>query len=873
MTSLLKGMLRQLLVFTRKHRVERELDEELAIHIEMETEKNIRDGMSPSEARRAALVAFGGVERTKERVRDARWTRWMEDLVADVRHAARSLVRTPTFTVAAVLTLALGVAALTTVWGAVDVLVLRPYPYDPGDSLVLVGTSVRGRGNPGSPTSIPDFLDLRGHMQSLRVAAYEDDGANLGSTPAVWVSVRRASEDFFRVVGVAPVLGRAFTAADEHRGAPDVALLDHGFWKQRFGSDPDVLGQSVLVNGTAVTVVGVLPSGFRFSRGAPDVWLPLHITGTEARGRLSVYVFGRLRGVGLGAARTELASISRTLAEDHPDTWSDRAFVSGRLRETLTGGSTAQQGVLAVLLASLAVLLIACANVANLLLARATVREGDLALRRALGAGRWRIARQVLAEGFVLATAAGLAGLALSTLGMRAFRTLLPPTLPRAGAIALDGHTAAFAMLAAWGSVLVFSLAPTFRSLRASARTPASSIRDRDGRGRSGGRLRSAFVVAEVALAAALLATTALVVRSLSAIHGTYMGFAVDDVVAFDLSLPENRYPDGALRRTAAELARALADTPGVEAGGVGVGLPGRNWRIASYRLPDQDADERDEESATVAVRFASPGYLATLGVDAVRGRSFVAADDERSIPVALLNQRFAERLWPGSDPLGRTLILNGRSVKVVGVAPNVLEMGPFGAPDMAYLPLAQWPARQLSVVVRAPNGRHDARVLARSVVARVDPTLAPHDVAAMRDVLLLAADKTVALGKVLSVLSVVALALALVGVFGSVAYSVARRVPELGIRMAVGAAPIRIQAMVLRGAAVTCAVGLVVGIGLALLAARGVTVFLFGVGASDPSTFIGSGALLLVAGLAAAWIPAKRASAVDPVESLRRDG
>ena len=872
----LRGRLRQLRVFTRKHRVEQELDEELAIHIEMETEKNIREGMSPAEARRAALIAFGGVERTKERVRDARWTRWLEDLVADGRLAVRFLSRTPAFTGVAVLTLALGIAALTTVWGAVDVLVLRPYPYDPDDSLVLIGTSTGGRGNAGSPTSVPDFLDLRAQLRSVRVAAYQDEGANLGSDPATWVSVRRASTGFFDVVGVAPALGRAFTASDEMAGAPDVAVLDHGLWERRFGSDPDVLGQSILMDGTPVTVVGVLPSGFRFSRGAPEVWLPLHVTGTEARGVLSVYVFGRLHRAGIQAARTELASMSRTLAERHPETWRERSYLLGGLRETLTGGPTAQQGIAAILLAPLAVLLIACANVANLLLARALVREGDLVLRRALGAGRWRIARQVIAEALVLATAAGLIGLALSILGMRGFRALLPPELPRAGEIALDGRSAALAMLAAWGSVLVFSLAPTLRSLRISTRVPSAAGRGSAGRGSDGGRLRSALVVGELALAVPLLAITILVARSLSTIRAQDTGFTVENVVAFDLSLPEYRYPDDdALGQAAARLVAALDDTPGVDVGGVGVGLPARSWRSASYVLPGETSDEGDSEGASrrVAIRYASPGYLHTLGIEAMSGRALTATDDATSTRVALVNERFAERVWPGLDPVGRTLALGGTRVEIVGVVPNLLEFGPFGSIDMAYLPLAQWPSSQLSLVARVPGGPESAQALARAIVAQVDPTLAPHDVARMRDVLLLPADKTVAMGKVMGVLAGVALILALVGVFGSMSYSVSRRVREIGVRMALGAAPARIQAMVLAGAAALCGIGLAIGTVLALLGARGITAFLFGMRPSDPWTFVGSGLLLLVVGLGAAWIPARKASTVDPALSLRSDG
>lgn len=870
----LRGRLRQLRVFVQKGRVERELDEEVSIHIDMETEKNVREGMSPAEARRAALVAFGGVERTKERVRDARWTRWIEDVFADVRHAVRFLVRTPTFTGVAVVTLAVGIGALTTVWGAVDVLILRPYPYDPGDSLILVGTSTGGRGNPGSPTSVPDFLDLRERLRAARVAAYQERGANLGADPATWITVRRASREFFDVVGIAPILGRAFTADDEAGGAPDVAVLDHGLWERRFGSDPAVVGRSILVDGAPVTVVGVLPAGFRFSRGSPDVWLPLHVTHAEARGILAVFVLGRLRGADLGAARTELASIAQALAAAHPESWSNRVFVAGGLRETLTGGVTAQQGVSAILLASLAVLLIACANVANLLLARAIVRERDLALRRALGAGRWRISRQVVIEALVLATAAGLVGLAFSVLGMRGFSTLVPPAFPRAGEIALDARSGVLAMLAAWASVLVFSLAPTLRSLRLSARVPSLGRRGPGVRDPDAGRLRSALVVGEVALAATLLAVTILVVRSLAEIHRQDTGFTAENVVAFDVTLPETRYgDDAALARAATGLEAALTGAPGIDVGGVGAGLPGRDWRSASYRLPDEAAPQGEDDDPRVAIRIASPGYLATLGVHAARGRSLAASDDATSPPVALVNRRFAERVWPGLDPLGRTLVLSGRSVEVVGVVPNLLEQGPFGAPHMAYLPLAQWPVRQLSVVAHVPSGPTDPRRLAGAIVGRLDPTLAPQEVSAMEDVLLLAADKTVGMGKILGVLSAVALVLALVGVFGSMAYAVSHRVPEIGVRMALGAGPLRVQAMVLASAARLCSAGLALGTVLALLAAKGVTSFLFGVRPSDPWTFLGSGALLLLVGLGAAWIPARRASAVDPARSLRSEG
>ncbi len=795
--------------------------------------------------------------------------------------AIRGLRRDPAVSAVAVFSLALGIASLTTVWAAVDVLVLRPFSFDPEGSLILVGTSVEGRGNPGSPSTLADFHYLREQSRTLDVAAYHEGGATLGGDPAIWTSVRRASGDFFDVVGVQPVLGRAFTPEDERPEAPEVVVLDHGLWERRFGSDPSVLGRTVSVDGAPATVVGVLPRGFQFSRGAPDLWLPLRTTGVEADPGRTLYVFGRARGGHLEPVQAELKSVSAFLAAERGVPADQRVFLSGRLRETLNGSPTRQQGVAAVLLASLAVLLIACANVASVLLARGAERIDDLTLRMALGAGRWRIAGQLLTEALVLATCAGLFSIVLSAVGMRGLATLLPPELPRAGDVALDGRGAAIALGAAWISVLVFSLVPTVRTLRAARWGQPLATSGGQGRGAGRGRLQSVIVSTEIALAMVLVATTTAVVRSLSAIRALETGYATEAITAFDLTLPENLYPtDAAVLGAVARLEQAIAAIPGVETGGVGVGLPGRSWRSLTYRLPGDDGarggGERigggSEALPSVMARFASPGYLATLGVEVVGGRPLTAGDDAGSTHVGLVNGLFAERLWPGGDPVGATLVVDGRPVEIVGVVPNLREQGPFGSPAAVYLPLAQWPRRALSVVARAPSRVSDARELAREIARRADPSLAPHGVASLETVLFLAADMTSALAKVLVVLSGVAVALALGGVFGAMAYSVSRRTPEFGVRLAVGAAPANIRRMVLRRAALVCGAGLAVGVPLALVAARGLRFFLFGVDAAGASTFIGSALAVLGVGLLAAWLPARRASAVDAMRSLRCD-
>jgi predicted permease len=438
--------------------------------------------------------------------------------------------------------------------------------------------------------------------------------------------------------------------------------------------------------------------------------------------------------------------------------------------------------------------------------------------------------------------------------------------MPRTGEIGFDPRVLAAGMVVAVGSVLLFGLLP---SIRAIARSPGRlSTARTDGVRMGRSRLRGMLVGAEIALAVVLLATTALVLRSVTAIRNVDTGLRTQGVMAFTLNLPESRYPDDAtLSHVVERVQEELAAVPGVGSVGVGVGVPARRWRSVSYRLAE---DAAGDDARSVFTRFATPGYLFTLGVSVTRGRGLNAADGAATGRVALVNERFARTHWPAAEPIGRVLQVGGEAVEVVGVVPDVHEYGPTLPPQPGiYLPLAQWPARQLDVVL---DGADASTLLAdiREAVARVDPGLGVHGADTLERILMGPAEQFTALGKLLAVLGAAALLLAVVGVYGSMAYAVARRVPEIGVRMALGAEPATIRGMVLRDASTITVTGLVIGLLLALGAARGISAFLFGVRTSDPLIFAVVGALLLGVSLAAAWLPARRASRVDPLDALR---
>ena len=790
------------------------------------------------------------------------------DLISDLRLAVRGLRRAPGLLLVATLSLGVGIAAFTALGGTLDGIFRRPLPYDPDGTLVFVGTVQEGRGGSSSPSGLADFLTLRESAATVRLAAYRDLGVNLAGDPAEWVAARRVSGDFFPVMGVRAQAGRLLVREDEDAAAPDVVVLGHTLWQRSFDADPAVLGRTLTVDGLPLTVVGILPPDFEFGFDSPDLWLPLRPALEASATARNVNVVGRMTGGGLAATRAELVALAEGLARTRPDGYPERTFRANGVREDWFGGDAFQRGAAASLLAAALVLLIACVNVANLLLARGAGRAEEMAVRRALGAGRLRLVRQLLTEAVVLAAAAGGVGLLLAAAGLRGLVMLMPEGMPGAGQVTLDGRVLLLGVAVALGSVLLFGLVPALRTVGSGAhRLGTGSVR---GAARGGGRLRSALVGAQLALAMVLLATTLLVLRSVDALRDVELGFRATDVAALDLNLPEARYPDeAALRQAVRELETALAAVPGVSTAGLGVGVPTRFWRSAAFRLAE---DPIGAEPRSSFVRFATPSYLATLGVTPVRGRGLRPADDELAPRVVLVNELFARRHWADEDPIGKILHLEDTPVEVVGVLPDLREYGPAYPAQMGlYLPLAQWPSRAISVVMA---GGSPATMLtaAREAVAAVDPTLAVHGEATLASIVMTSAEQFTALGKLLSVLGAAALLLAVVGVYGSTAYTVARRVPEFGVRMAVGADARAIRRLVLRDTLVVAGMGTAAGLLLAMGAARGIGAFLFGVGAADPMTFGGTVLLLVGISLSAAWLPARRAARVDPVAALRSD-
>ncbi|MFN0178372.1 MAG: ADOP family duplicated permease [Gemmatimonadales bacterium] len=858
-------------------RVDREMTDELAFHLEMEVEKNVRAGMTPEAARRAARITFGGVERFKEEVRASRGIGWLDELGRNLRHAGRDLRRAPGFAAVAIATLGLGIGAATTIFSVVDAVVLAPLPFEAPDRLVHV-FEVNPEGSDFT-ASEPNYLDFRDRNRTLAaLAAYRTGGGGMSLTgdrgPRL-LTVANATYSLFPTLGVDPAMGRVFSA-DEDRpgGATRVVVMSHSGWQTAFGGDSTIVGRVVTLEGQPFTVLGVMPAEFRFL--SVDAWVPLVPDPGHDRDDHWLGMVGRLRpGATIEGAHTDLARIAAENGTTHPAIAGWGVRVIG-LDEWAVGPSIRQSSVL--LMAAVGILLLlACANVANLLLARATARQTDLSLRLALGASQGRLFRQLLTESGVLALLGAGIGLVAAWWAVEALRTLPPDLVPRLDSVAIDGRALGFAVGAAMLASVGVGLLPAVQA----ARTDLQSSLKQTGRGgspRGHHRVREALVVGQVSLAVVLLVGGGLMIRSLIQLQRADTGLTTTNVWTVPLRLSASQYDEEwKMARFFNLLAERIEAIPGVRSAGATIVDPYRGFNLVNDVTPeDRAADFPTTGFLAAAWRIVSPGYFESAGVPLLKGRDFSDEDRSPGVPVAIVSRALAERLWPGQDPIGRRLFwggTDGTPRTVIGVAGDIRDVAiDADPPPVMFLSTRQmvWPA--MTMVVRANGPVPDLAAQVRRAVWAEDPSLPVPTVRPIADSRadLIAGPRFTA--AVLSAFAGASLLLAVIGLYGVLAFAVVERTREIGVRIALGARPaVVVATLVRRGLALTA-----VGLGLGLAVAVGVTRLMAGLlyqtAGTDAVTFLVAPLVLGAVAAVAAYIPAHRASRVDPLTALRSE-
>ncbi len=867
-----------------RHRpdVEREMDEELRFHVDMATKRNIERGLTAREARRLALRDFGGIERHKEEVRETRPTLWLDQAAQDLRYAGRTLRRSPGFASAVILTLALGMGAVTAIFSVVNGVLLRPLPFPDPDRIVYLGW-YWGTGTPINSLTGYQLEYVRRHSQAVEgVATYRTFESEIGD-PALFRVAQglRVSEDFFRVVGITPVRGRAFTDDESRPGGDAVAVVSDAFWRRELGGDASAVGSTLRLGDATPTVVGIMPQSFRFP-GAPentDVLLPFRFVPNPRDEGHNYEAFTRLgAGWSRDAAERELEGVIRTMRTEHPELF-------GNPNEGIRLLSFSQMYVrelgrtLWVLLAAVGcVLLISCANAANLLLARAVAREREIVVRAALGAGRGRILRQLLIEGIALSIIAGVVGTVVGGWSLSALLSLVPRSLPRGDEIGLDIRVVALTAGMITVTGIVFGLVAALPTSRLDL---AASLRDRMRGGANRGRLRETLVIAETAFAIVLLAGAGLFIASFARLRGVDPGFSTESAVAVRFGRMPRDYGEerrGVFERGLLERIRGL---PGVEAVGGTSSFPlerGVNIPVAIEGRPD-NAEGDVEWRATTA------GYLDALEVPLLRGRAFTESDRVGAPRVAIVNEAFVQRFFPDENPLGQRVEIGKYKerwiapgfeggVEIIGVVGDVRDIQLDRAPKRTVIvPLAQWPGMidQAGLVVRTSQPSLLEREIA-GIVRTIDAAVPTPAVEELSSIVGASIREERFQMVLLTVFAGSALLLTAIGVFAVLSYTVRDRAREIGVRIALGAQPGSVVRLVVGRGLLLVGIGAAIGLAVALLASRLLVAMLYDVAPTDPVVLVSAVGLLIAIALIAAWIPARRAAGVDPLVALRTE-
>jgi putative ABC transport system permease protein len=795
------------------------------------------------------------------------------DIVTDVRYGTRQMVKTPGFTIVAILTLAFGIGASTAIFSIINGVMLRPLPYPAPEDLVIVSEVLPQYGR--FSVAPANFLDWRQQNTVFERIATFGGGTDalVGSEGPERVTMTSVSWDIFELLRVSPALGRGFRAEEDVPKQNSVIVLSHGMWQRRFGADPNILGRTVTLSGSPATIVGVMPAGFYFPSRETEFWRPIALDPPKAtRGGHFLAVIARVKsGVSLEQASAEMKTIAERLAKQYPKTNRDESAMTTRLHDLIVGPI---RPMLFTLLAAVAVVvLIACANVANLLLVRASVREKEIAIRAAMGAGRRRLVMQMLAESLVLALAGGALGVLLAWASLTPIRTLSAGSIPRVADVTLDLRVLGFALIVCVATGILFGLAPAWQAARG---TPGAALKEG---GRSSGTsaargVRNALLIVEVALSIVLLVGATLLLRSFAKLTSVDPGFRADHVLTFRVALPRTTYPEPHHHIAFFDrLLDKLHGTPGIEAAGMAQQIPLRGDYMLSFSIQGKPVEPGAEESANY--RAVSPGYFDALRIPLLRGRAFGAQDTERSPLVAVVDQAFAARYFPNEDPIGRGIdIGNGTDgyCQIVGIIGDVrhdaLDASP--RPTM-YVPFKQDTFGQMAFMVRTKDDPSKLTSVVRQSLRELDGGLPAFAIAPLTDALADSIAQRRFSMLLLAVFAFVALFLAAVGLYGLVSYTVSLRTQEIGVRVAIGAEPGHVLRLVIGGGMKLALVGVVIGIAAALAVARFVATMLFDVTPFDPTSYTVTAIVLLAVCALACYVPARRAMAVDPLVALRQ--
>jgi len=799
----------------------------------------------------------------------------MDTLLQDLRFALRSHARSAGVFVLATVSLALGVAANTTIFSAVDVFLIRPLPYPAPESIVKVWTTNEERGWTEASVSVADYLDWRQMSRTLELAAYQSASMSVteGERPEQ-VNGARVTANLFGVMRTDPVRGRTFAVDEEARGAGPVILIGERFWERRFERDPGAVGQTVRVDGEVRTIIGIVPGTFEFPNRTTELYVPLGYDAAEARANRYLQVVGRIRaGASLAGARADMSDVTARLAEQYP---ADNRGMGANVLLLADDmfDATFRTAATICMAAVVFVLLIACANIANLLLARATARDREIAVRTVLGAGRVRIARQLLTESLVLGLAGGALGLVLAHWGIQWLVSIMPENFPFTERIGLDARVLLFTLGISIAAGVLFGMAPAAQALRPDL---ASTLRESGTRGGTvggrKGRLRGFLVAAEIGLALALLISAGLLVRGYLLMQRVDLGFDEQRLLTARINLLPNDYPDSLLVAGFYDrLLERIAALPGVEAAGATSSLPMQGGAGTYYSVAGEPS-VADDQRPVAQFRNITPGYLDALAIPMVAGRDTDANDRLGTPAVTLVNEAFVRRHFPAGDPLGKNVVLASGPRAIVGVVGDTRDFGPASEPTPTlFVPAAQRAANRMSLAVRTTAEPAAIAEAVRTEVAALDPNLPLYLVQPMREVVRAWNEGDILMAKLLATFAAMALLLAVIGVYGVMAYNVTQRTREVGIRMALGARGPDINRLIIRQGARLAAAGIAAGLLLALATARFLSAFIFGISPFDPVTFIAVTAALALAALIASWLPARRATRVDPVTALRHD-